>query len=72
MPRQKKQQLKRRKDGRFCCKYKGIQFMGGSSDEALALREEYKQLEKADDIAARIEEHEKNLMEKLRNLFGDK
>lgn len=33
---------------------------------------EYKQLEKADDIAARIEEHEKNLMEKLRNLFGDK
>ena len=31
---------------------------------------EYKQLEKADDIAARIEEHEKNLMEKLRNLFG--
>ena len=33
---------------------------------------EYKQLEKADDIAARIEEHEKNLMEKLHNLFGDK
>lgn len=33
---------------------------------------EYKQLEKADDIAARIEEHEKSLMEKLRNLFGDK
>jgi len=47
MPRQKKQQLKRRKDGRFCCKYKGIQFMGSSSDEALALREEYKQLEKS-------------------------
>lgn len=33
---------------------------------------EYKQLEKADDIAARIEEHEKKLMEKLHNLFGDK
>lgn len=33
---------------------------------------EYKQLEKADDIAARIEEHEKSLMEKLHNLFGDK
>lgn len=33
---------------------------------------EYKQLEKADDIAERIEEHEKNLMEKLHNLFGDK
>ena len=28
--------------------------------------------EKADDIAARIEEHEKSLMEKLHNLFGDK
>lgn len=46
MPRQKKQQLKRRKDGRYCCKYKGIQFMGNTSDEALALREEYKVLEK--------------------------
>lgn len=33
---------------------------------------EYKKLEKADDIATRIEEHEKSLMEKLRNLFGDK
>ena len=33
---------------------------------------EYKQLEKADDIAARIEEHEKSLMEKLHNLFEDK
>mgnify|MGYP002620913406 CR=1 FL=1 len=33
---------------------------------------EYKQLEKADDIAARIEAHEKSLMEKLHNLFGDK
>ena len=31
---------------------------------------EYQQLEKADDIAARIEEHEKSLMEKLHNLFG--
>lgn len=33
---------------------------------------EYKQLEKADDIAKRIEQHEKSLMEKLHNLFGDK
>ena len=32
----------------------------------------YKQLEKADDIAKRIEQHEKSLMEKLHNLFGDK
>lgn len=45
MPRQKKQVLKQRKDGRYCCRYNGIQFMGNSSDEALALREEYKRHE---------------------------
>ncbi|WP_288605705.1 class I SAM-dependent DNA methyltransferase [uncultured Treponema sp.] len=32
----------------------------------------YKQLEKADEIASRIEWHEKSLMEKLRKLFGEK
>ena len=47
MPRQKKQILKARKDGRYCCKYHGIQFMGASSDEALALRDEYKRREAA-------------------------
>lgn len=31
----------------------------------------YKQLEKADEIAGRIEQHEKSLMEKLRKLFGE-
>ena len=31
----------------------------------------YKQLEKADEIASRIERHEKSLMEKLRKLFGE-
>lgn len=31
----------------------------------------YKQLEKADEIAIRIEWHEKSLMEKLRKLFGE-
>jgi len=51
MPRQKKQVLKARKDGRFCCKYKGIQFMGNSSDEALALRDEYKRRESAGELA---------------------
>ena len=45
MPRIKKQVLKRRKDGRYCCKYHGIQFMGNTSDEALALREAYKKQE---------------------------
>lgn len=47
MPRQKKQVLKQRSDGRYCCKYKGIQFMGASSDEALALRDAYKRQEAA-------------------------
>ena len=42
MPRQKKQRLKRRKDGRYCCVYHGIQFMGLTEDEALQKREEYK------------------------------
>ena len=42
MPRKKKEHLKRRKDGRYCCKYKGIAFYSyESEDEALALRDEY-------------------------------
>ena len=42
MPRKKKEHLKRRKDGRFCCKYHGIAFYSyESEDEALALRDEY-------------------------------
>ena len=45
MPRQKKQVLKQRKDGRYCCRYKGVAFFARSSDEALALREEYKRRE---------------------------
>lgn len=46
MPRPKKQVLKKRKDGRYCCTYKGLQFMGNTSDEALAKREAYKEQEK--------------------------
>ena len=42
MPRQKKPHLKRRKDGRFCCKYHGIPFYSYESDEeAFALRQQY-------------------------------
>ena len=42
MPRKKKEHLKKRKDGRYCCKYKGIAFYSYASDEeALALRDEY-------------------------------
>ena len=46
MPRPKKQHLKQRKDGRYCAVYHGIQFMGNTEEEALALRDEYKQREK--------------------------
>lgn len=47
MPRQKKQRLKRRKDGRFACRYKNQWFYSTISDEdAFAQREEYKRLEK--------------------------
>ena len=46
MPRVKKQRLKRRKDGRYACRYKDQWFYGASEEEALALREEYKRLEK--------------------------
>ena len=42
MPRKKKEHLKKRKDGRDCCKYKGIAFYSYVSDEeALSLRDEY-------------------------------
>ena len=48
MPRQKKEHLKRRKDGRFRCVYKGIPFYSYISDEdAIRQREEYKAQEKA-------------------------
>lgn len=46
MPRPKKQHLKKRKDGRYCCRYKGMQFMGDSEDEALEKREQYKRSRK--------------------------
>ena len=46
MPRQKKQHLKQRKDGRYVAFYKGMPFYGYTEDDALALREEYKRKEK--------------------------
>lgn len=51
MARAKKQRLKRRKDGYFVCRYKDQWFYSAvSSDDALAQREEYKQLERAGEI----------------------
>ena len=41
MPRQKKPSLKRRKDGRFRCRYQGLQFYGSSPEEAFAARDAY-------------------------------
>lgn len=51
MPRQKKQHLKRRKDGRYCCKYHDLQFMGNTEEEALEAREQYKRMEKRGELA---------------------
>lgn len=47
MGRPKKERLKVRKDGRFKCKYHGIQFYGDSPEEAFAKRDEYKRSENA-------------------------
>lgn len=44
MPRQ---HLKQRKDGRYCCKYKGKQFLANTEREALAMRDRYKRREQA-------------------------
>ena len=41
MPRVKKPTLKRRKDGRFRCKYQDQQFYGDTPEEAFALRQQY-------------------------------
>jgi len=51
MPREKKQRLKKRADGRYRCRYKGIEFYSTvSSDDAIAQREEYKRSEKANAV----------------------
>lgn len=42
MPREKKPTLKRRKDGRYRCRYHDIQFYGNTPEEAFAARDEYK------------------------------
>lgn len=51
MPREKKPTLKRRKDGRYKCKYHDIQFYGDTPEQAFAAREEYKRQEKAGTFA---------------------
>lgn len=51
MPRQKKQTLKKRKDGRYACRYKSQWFYSTDPDECLKLREEFKEEEKRGRIA---------------------
>lgn len=41
MPRRKKETLKKRKDGRYRCKYQDMQFYGSTPEEALSARDEY-------------------------------
>ena len=41
MPRAKKQTLKKRKDGRYRCRYQDQQFYGSTPEEAFALRQQY-------------------------------
>ena len=43
MPREKKPRLKRRKDGRYKCKFQGVQFYGKTPEEAFALRDAFKE-----------------------------
>lgn len=47
MPRQARQKLKKRKDGRYACVYHGRFFYGYTEDEALEARAEYKRQEAA-------------------------
>lgn len=47
MPREKKPTLKKRKDGRYRCKYHDIAFYGATPEEAFAARDEYKRKEQS-------------------------
>ena len=51
MPRRKKETLKKRKDGRYKCKYHGVQFYGETPEAAFAARDEYIRDQEKDDIA---------------------
>jgi len=46
MPREKRQRLKKRKDGYYVCRYKDQWFYSLDEDDALEQRKEYKRLEK--------------------------
>lgn len=50
MPRVKKQHLVRRADGRYRCRYKGLEFYGWTEEEALQAREDYKAQERVGSV----------------------
>lgn len=52
MPREKKQVLKRRKDGRYLCRYKDQWFYSTDPDDALRQRKEYREAERRGRIAS--------------------
>ena len=52
MPREKKQKLKKRPDGRYACRYKDQWFYSYDPDDALKQREEYKEAERHGRIAS--------------------
>ena len=65
MPREKKPRLKKRKDGRFACRYHGQWFYSYDHDECLKLREEFKEAEKRGRIAIYfVSEYAKNWLER--------
>lgn len=53
MPRQPRQHLTQRKDGRYACRYKDRWFMGNTEREALDARDEYKRHELLGDLQPR-------------------
>ena len=52
MPREKKQKLKKRPDGRFACRYKNQWFYSYDHDDCLRQREEFKEQEKRGRVAS--------------------
>ena len=66
MPREKKQVLKKRKDGRFACRYKDIWFYSTiSSDDALAQRKAYREELKRGRVAVYfVQEYAENWFER--------
>lgn len=52
MPREKKQKLKKRPDGRYACRYKNQWFYDTDPDECLRKRQEYKEAEKRGRVAS--------------------